>query len=494
VVLVFGLTVAPVAAQQAPVFLEPGHWTYEAIRRLGVAGVAPLASDPALAPVTLQHARAAFEYAAAEAERRGRSDLARLASGYLDVLEPGDTAGVLASAALRGGWLSTSGEALGGDGYIAGFDWQGAQPLGGASGPAVAVRAHGWLRARLAWSFDGGYLGDEWRIPAAAVTGALGPIDVWAGRRRLHYGAGGGGAVVLGSGTGIEPDLADRMFATVDGLGVHVRRPFHFPSFLRFLGPTRIEVVAGRLPRNGNVERPYVVFGRLIGSPFTRRLTLGLNRGAIFGGTNNPVTPRRLAGLLLGLHQAGFENQVVSAVLRFRPPAGALPLEFYYEGGMDDTAGSFWDVPATVVGVDVGALPGLSAVAAGFEHTRYARLCCGNTIWYRSVFFRGSWADEGRLFAHPLGGHGREWLAHLRVDLPQRGLLLRAEVMARRRGAENLYAPEREGRSYGGSVSVWYAPRPATVLRFDAGFEDAQRWTLHRLGATVSHTIGRAAR
>jgi hypothetical protein len=493
-VLGLGLEIAPVTAQRAPVFLEPGHWTYDAIRRLSVAGVAPPSSDPALAPVTLQHARAVFEHAAGEAERQGRQPLAGLAGGYLSLLAPLDTAGVLASAALRAGWLRTEGEALGGDGYFVGSDWQGAQPVGGASGPAAAGRAYGWLHPRLAWSVDGGYLADEWTFPAAAAAVALGPLDVWAGRRRLHYGAGRGGALVLGSGTSVAPDLAHRMFATVDGIGLQVREPFHFPWFLRTLGPTRVEVVAGRLPRNGLVDAPYVVFGRLTGMPFTRRLTLGVNRGAIFGGEGHPITLRNLGGLLIGLHNAGFDNQVFSVVVRFRPPLGPLPLELYYEGGMDDTAGGFTDVPAAVAGFDIAALPGLNAVAAGIEHSQYARFCCGNTIWYRNVFSRGSWADEGRLFAHPLGGHGREWLAHVRLDLPQHGLLVRGEAFTRRRGAENLYAPERQGRSSGGSVGIEYGPGTGTVVRLEAGYEDGERWTLQRISATVTHTLVRDAR
>jgi hypothetical protein len=481
---------APVRAQRAPIFFEPGHWTYDAIRRLRVAGVAPPASDPAVAPITLQHSRAVFQHAAAEAERQGRAELAQLATAYLGLLEPLDTAGVLSAAAIRAGWLRAHGEARGGDGYFVDFDWQGAQPIGGATGPAAAVRAYGWLHPRVAWSIDGGYLGEEWVIPAATAAAALGPFDIWAGRRRLHYGVGRGGAIVLGSGHNVQPDLAHRAFATVDGVGVHVREPFQLPFFLRFLGPTRIEVVASRLPRNGLVERPFVVFGRIVATPFTPRLTLGVNRGAIFGGEGNPITPRTLGGLLIGLHRAGFENQVASVLVRVRPPLGRFPLELYYEGGMDDTAGSFHDVPATIVGFDIGPLPGLSAVSAVVEHARYAALCCGNTIWYRNVFLRGSWADEGRLFAHPLGGHGREWLAHLRVDIPEHALLTRAEAFVRHRGAENLYAPEWQGRSHGGSLTVEYAPRTDTVLRIDAGFEDARQWTLQRFSATVSHTWG----
>jgi hypothetical protein len=489
VLLALAVTIAPAEAQRAPIFLEPGHWSFDAIRRLNAAGVAPAASDPSAAAVTLQSARAVFTHAAAEALRQGRDELSQLAEGYLSLLSALDTTGVLANASLRAGWVRTHGEALGGDGYFVGIDWTGARPLDGTSGPAGAVLAYGWLHSRVAWSIDGGYIGDDWTLPAAAGALAVGPIDVWAGRRRLHYGAGRGGAIVLGSGLSVVPELAHRVFATADGIGVQVREPFYFPWVLRALGPTRVEVVAGRLSRNGLVEAPYVVFGRLVSSPFTRRLTLGVNRGAIFGGEGKRLTLRNLGGLFLGLHNAGFENQVFSVVVRLRPPLGAVPLELYYEGGMDDTAGSFKDVPATIVGFDLGALPGMSAIAAGVEHAQYAAYCCGNTIWYRNVFFRGSWADEGRLFAHPLGGHGRQWLAHLRLDLPQHGLLARAEAFVRKRRRENLYAPEQTGRSFGGSLTLEYSPRAGTALRLDGGFEDGERWRVQRISALVSHTL-----
>ncbi|MGH7448971.1 MAG: capsule assembly Wzi family protein, partial [Longimicrobiales bacterium] len=275
---------------------------------------------------------------------------------------------------------------------------------------------------------------------------------------------------------------------TFEGIGIHVREPFSFPWLLRVLGASRIEIVGGRISRNGRVESPNVVFGRFTASPFSDRFTLGVNRGAIFGGEGNGVTLGRLIGLIAGLHNFGFENQVISAVMRYRPPVGTLPLELYLEFGADDTAGAVRDVPTYITGFDVAAVPGLPALAIGFEHTRYSGSCCGNPPWYRNVFFRGSWSDEGRLFAHPLGGHGYEWLAHGRLDLPGSGVLLRAEGFNRWRGHENLFAPERAGLSVGGTVSL-VLRRGSSVLRLDAGYEDAASWNQHRLSAMLSHTI-----
>jgi hypothetical protein len=489
---------ACVHAQQAPIFLEPGHWSHDAIRRLDTAGLAPTASDHAVAPVTRQHARAVFLFAAARAAERGRPDLEAQARAYEAVLAAeADTTGGLAGARLRAGWTGARGEALGGDGFHPGEDWKGAQPVTDAGAAAIGLSAHGHLARWLSWSVDGGRLGGEWYVPAATVGVRAGPFDGWAGRRRLHYGVGHGGATVIGSGLMDVPDLAHRTLYAFDGVGMHVRDPFHFPSFLRFLGATRIEITAGRLDRSGRVERPYVVFGRLVGSPFSERFTLGVNRGAIFGGEGNPVTAARMLGLLVGMHggDAGeFENQVFSVVARYRPPLVALPVAVYLEWGMDDTSGAVRDTPGVVAGLDAGPFPGLDALSFGVERTNFPESWRGKPPWYRNVFFRGSWADGGRLFAHPLGGHGTEWLARVRLDRPDLGLFAGAEAFTRERRHENLFSPERAGHSRGATASLEHRLRPGTGLRVDASLERGDGWTSRRMSLMLWQDLVRRRR
>lgn len=481
--------VSTVQAQRAPIFLEPGHWAWDAVRRLSAAGLAPPASDPAHTPLTLQHARQVFRHAAAAADSAGRAGLGHLVDGYADLLaEEADSAGVIAAAAPAVGWTASRGEARGGEGYFEDEDWVGAQPLEESSQPAIALTAHGHAAPWLSWNVHGGYLAEQWVLPAAAIAAAIGPFDVWAGRRRLHYGPGRGGGIVSGSGLNDMAAFSHRTLDPFEGIGMHVREPFELPWILRALGPTRIEVVGGRISRNGRIDSPWLVFGRLTAAPFGDRLTLGLNRGAIFGGDGNPVTAGRLLGVLFGRQNDGFENQVISAIMRYRPPLGSLPLELHLEFGADDQAGALTDVPTYIAGMDLAAVPGVPALAVGIEHARFSGSCCGNPPWYRNVFFRGSWSDDGRLFAHPLGGHGYEWLTHARLDLPDRGLLLRADAFARRRGRENLFAPERAGRSLGGVVSLELR-RARTTLRLDGGYEDGSSWSLHRLSAMLSRTI-----
>jgi hypothetical protein len=487
-VVLLGLS-SPLPGQQAPVFLEPGHWSYAAIRRLNTAGVAPVSGDHALAPVTRGHARTVFTLAAEEATLRGRPAVAQQATEYAALLAAeADSAGAVAEVRLRFGWTAARGEALGGDGYFAEEDWEGARPLASANAPAAALTVHGHLTSWLSWSVDGGWLGGSWSIPVAAIGLRAGPVDGWVGRRRLHYGIGHGGGTVIGSGHLDVPDLAHRTLHSFDGAGLHVREPFHFPSFLRFLGATRIEVVGGRLARNGRVENPYVVFGRIVGSPFSERFTLGLNRGAIFGGEGNPVTAGRMLGLLVGMHggEGGeFENQVISVIMRYRPALDPLPLAAYLEWGMDDTAGAVRATPAILAGVEAGPLPGLPGLSLGVERTNFPASRRGNPPWYRNVFFRGSWADEGRLFAHPLGGNGTEWLAHARLDLPGAGLLAGVEVFTRERRQENLFAPDRGGHSRGGTITVEQKLRRDAAFRLDASLERGDGWDSGRVSVML---------
>jgi hypothetical protein len=478
VALVCLLSSASLHAQRSPLFLEPGHWTWDAIRRLSAAGLAPANADPAEAPITVQHARAVFRHAAADTAAPG--DLAALAEGWARRLAAeSDSAGALARLEIRGGWMAARGEARGGEGYFQEEDWVGARPIGSANGPAATITSAGHLGRHVSWSVHGGRLGDQWRVPAASVAAALGPLDVWAGRRRLHYGAGRGGGLVLGTGFDEPPDFAHRTLDSFDGVGLHVREPFDFPGFLRVLGPARIEVVAGRMESTGLVESPWVVFGRLTGTPFGQRFMLGVNRGAVFGGTGRDITLRRMLGVLVGDNDGAFENQIISAVMRYRPPLGALPLELYFEFGADDLAGGFKDVPAYVAGFDLAAVPGVGALAIGGERTSYSTSCCGNPPWYRHVYSRGSWSDRGRLFAHPLGGNGREWRAHARLDLPEPGVQVRADVFARDRRRENLFSPERQGSSRGTNVGVEYRSGGWGV-RADGSYEKGDAWSVSR--------------
>ena len=480
-------------SHHAPIYLEPGHWVYRALRTLSIAGVAPDASSATFASISIDHARMVFDSARVLAETSGRTALARQAEQYSAALdaEYARNADLLSHLTLRAGVVHSAGEALGGDGYFRGEDFEGARPISGMTEPVAAASGAGYIQPWLSWTVDGGWIAGDPTVIAGALAAAAGPVNVWAGRRTLQYGAGDGGAVVVGTGYSVR-DVDQRTRDPFDGFGVELRDPFYLPAFLRVLGPIRIEAEIGRLDRNGRVAKPYVGFGRIVGSPVSRRITLGAARGAIFGGEGNHVTPGRLLGLLVGQYGGvvgEFENQTFSGIARYRAPTGDFPTEFYMEWGMDDEAGSIRDVPGQVFGVDIGPLPSAPGLSFTLEHTRIAHSCCGNTPWYRNVFFRGSWADNGRLFAQALGGNGREIAARATFDAPQNGLFLRAEAFARDRGDENLFAIQREGHSFGGTINAEYRVARRTVVRADAGFQHAESWSENRLSLTASYQL-----
>ena len=489
------ISASPARAQHAPFHLDPGHWAWDAVRRMNAAGVAPGASDPTVAPVTRAHARAVLRHAIEQAHAREQPQLAAVAQRYLDfLLAESDTAGLITRASARIGWSDNADQVLAGDGYLNDEDWTGARPLTGASAPAGALQLEGLLRHWLSWNVAAGRLDDQWAVPVATLGVRAGVFDAWLGRRRLHYGTAHGGGTVLGAGFHDGADISYRIYDSFDGAGIYVREPFHFPWHLRHLGPIRLEVAGGRLSRNGSIDDPYIVFGRLFGQPFTRRFTLGINRGAVFGGAGNEITAGRLFGLLIGLHggdHGEFENQIFSTIARVRPPLGPFGVELYAEVGMDDTAGAIEDTPGIIAGADMGWIPGLPALSLALEHAQFPHSCCGNPIWYRSVFFRGSWSEEGRLFAHPLGGHGREWRARASIDIPQHGLLVNVDAFTRHRGAENLFAPQRQGRSRGGSARVEYRHPRGFGLHADATIERASAWDAHRAAIMLTYDFVR---
>src|SRR5690606_35042937 len=251
---------------------------------LSNAGLIPAEADPTSAPLTFAHARRMFEHAVQSARRRGDDSLAALAAAYLERLDQeADSASVLSHLDVAAGWTRTEGLAAAGEGFFLGEDWTGAQPLPDVEAPTAILSGHGYSD-RLSWQASAGRLLDDWRVATLGAGVALGPIDVWAGRRRLEYATGRGGGIVTGVAWIAAPDVSLLTLDSFDGATITVRDPFRLPWILHALGPARIEVAAGMLDRNGRIESPWLVLGRFTVSPLDGRVTLGVNRGAIFGG------------------------------------------------------------------------------------------------------------------------------------------------------------------------------------------------------------------
>src|SRR5690606_16943068 len=146
----------------------------------------------------------------------------------------------------------------------------------------------------------------------AHLVAVVGGVGAWAGRRPVGFGPGVGGALFLDA---VGP------FA---GGGFFLARPVELPGPV---GCLLSGAFVPRMERNGPVMRPWVWAARAGLSPHPR-LSLGVNRGAVFAG-NGEFSLRDLAYVIVGKHggaNSETDNQVVALDAFFRPPLGRVPL------------------------------------------------------------------------------------------------------------------------------------------------------------------------
>lgn len=468
---------ADVAAQTpsaATPFLAPDHWALAAARRLSDLGAAPDGYDPGLRAYPVGALADVFARAAASAQ--APSFVRSLATSWADRLEEetgvsATAAGALTVAPLAGriaaGVEDRTGRVATGVGYFD-FDWTGAEPLPDARGGVSGLRLSAAPAAWLAVVAEPRYRDGDVRFGDTNLVIASPAVGLWAGRRTQGYGIGASGGIVLAGGLAL------------DGAGFFTARPFRLPWVLRHIGPATFELFGTRLTNGDIIRDPWFAGGRFHISPHDR-LGIGLSRGAMFGGEGgSPVTLRNLVGTLVGAHtgdRGDFATQVAALDVRYRPPS-AVPLVFYAEWGFADTSGAYHRSPGLLFGLDVPAVPGLPAVAFGIEHTRFSAAGEKNPRWYRNLDMRGGWTDERRPLGHPLGGHGREWLVHGRADVADARLRVAGRAYVRSRGEENLYAPERAGRSLGGAITLEARLAPGLDLAVGGVAENGRNdWT-----------------
>ncbi|HUG40848.1 MAG TPA: capsule assembly Wzi family protein [Longimicrobiales bacterium] len=468
----------PQSPPAAP-FLPQDHWSLEVVRSLLVAGTvdAPgLLGRRTLTRTEVVEALRAAAAAPAEGGRKVGEALERFLYEF-PTADPTGTGLAIAAAAAAGGEALTgrlrTGTGVGVDGVPA----YPPVPLPDHTGPLGIISLTARAGVRAAALLEAGHLADGWSVASAHATVALGPVLLWGGRRPVGFGPGAGGGIVLG----------DR--AVVDGGGLQLARAARGPGALGVFGPVHFETLLGREGPSGQVENPWFWAARGSLTPHPR-LTLGINRGALFGGEGNVGgSLTDLLYIIIGKHAGGgsaYENQVVSVDVHYRPPL-PIPAEAYVEWGFEDSAGAWRDTPGTVWGVAFGDLPGLPGTRLGIERADFARSCCGNPMWYRHMLLLAGWTQDAIPLGHPLGGHGEEWLLFGSGGLLEERLHVRASLALRDRWSENLYAPDREGRSRAGTVRASFLAGRWT-LASDLAVEDGSGWTETAIRATVRYS------
>ncbi|HEU0298905.1 MAG TPA: capsule assembly Wzi family protein [Longimicrobium sp.] len=445
-------------AYDASPLLPPGHWAVRAAGRLEGVGLAPsylpaqgAVPRAAVFAALLEAASAVFD----DSGHPPRGEWEALLEGWLErfveefpeygpVIDP-----VLLGGEVGAGYAETTGVLSPAIGYFAAR--QDPRPVADRTG-AFARAAGGVMPGRAAIVAgevlfrDGEVEAPRWEVAAGARGWQLS-----AGRAEVRYGPGRFGGVSL------SPREA------LPRIELQRTRPLRLPGFLRHAGLVTGHVFAGpMLDEERHATEPWL-FGARLGVRPHPRLTLGINRAAIFGGEGRPATLRNLAGLAVGvIRSSDFENQILSFDARLRLPTEALlPATVYLEWGADDGAGALNEQPGWVAGLSVPAIPGMPEVSAGVEAARFAG-CCLHGAWYFNATFPGNWARGDQPLGHPLGGEGWERAAYASGELLDARLRIGGRFYQRERtqrslaevGGGNLFSPWRTGRSDGGEVEA----------------------------------------
>ncbi|HSJ33036.1 MAG TPA: capsule assembly Wzi family protein [Longimicrobiales bacterium] len=453
---------APLAAQDASPFVPADHWSVGAVNRLHALGLTPPGTVRGQRSRTVGEVRSVLEEAAAGGHELARGYLRRFADEF-----SGDSAtfATLTHATVAAGAGVLDGDVRHGVYRTWGEEnWTGTRPLN----DRTTGIARGALLATLGGHVAAGAVATRnpvhTRVSELYGTVRLGPVGIWGGRRVQGFGPGTGGIVLDGN-------------APVDGGGLFVE-PVRLPWLLRHLGPVRAELGVAPLPANGPVDRPFFILTRGSIEPHPR-IGFGITRAGMIGASDDGRSVGDILYFLVGGQTGGseYDNQIAAADAWFRPPAGPLPLLLYVEWGAEDSAGAWWDVPGIVAGVELAAVPRLPWLSVVIERSSFERSASGNPPWYRHpIGFHDGWSTRDELLGHPLGGHGREWLLQARADLMDGRLQLVTRGFTRRRGSENVFAPERAGLSNGVAVRGDLQLRSGFVLHVEGATEDGGDW------------------
>jgi hypothetical protein len=470
----------PDTTRRLPGFVTPDHWSRGALRRLAASGHLDVARASLAWPAPRVTVRASLERARQHAIAAGDSLSATLANAYLRRFDaerrehPGRlslTPEIGVQTRIRRHELLAGHTVPNATGYA----YSGPRPPRNRSAlAATSSFLFSWrhFEAAMASESDrGSPLTEAW------IGARFGQAHLWLGHRPLGFGPGTSGSIVLSSTTAFT------------GIGVDLTDGFRLPGFLTTIGPLRITQLLARMARSGEIEHPAFMATRISVAP-SDRVVIGANRGAIFGGRGNlGLTPWRVLWLLLGQtdvpgKSSDFENQVVSVDMIVRP-FERTPLILYGEWGFDDAGWAFIRVPGILLGATLARVPALPGLELGAEITHFARKCCGHPEWYWHGALPDGWTDRGTLLGHPLGGNGTEFALQARFERTAAGSesTFASRIYVRERGGENLFAPDRAGRSLGATVTSVLPLTRTGRFELRGELEHGSAWT--RWGANA---------
>jgi hypothetical protein len=242
------------------------------------------------------------------------------------------------------------------------------------------------------------------------------------GKQSLSWGPGPGGALLFSNNA--EPFSMLRVTRVV---------PFKMPSFLRYLGPVRLDQFIGRVSGGIFVSRPFL-YGQKITLKPSPYFEIGFARTVLLGGRGgDPFNARNLFKTLFGLegnpHGSGLPGDSRSAVdWIFRIPGLRNYLVLYADLFADDDKLPYLKPPRATLrpGLHLTRIPGLpkldftieaaSSESPGFPNNH------GNLNYWNGVY-RDGYTNNGFLLGNTVGRQGRTLQAWSTLWFSPRNLL-----------------------------------------------------------------------
>lgn len=239
----------------------------------------------------------------------------------------------------------------------------------------------------------------------AYVTLNVNQWQLAAGKQSLSWGPGPGGSLIWSDNS-----------APVDMVRLVNPEPFELPSFLRFLGPVRVDQFIGRLAGGGFVPRPFI-YGQKISLKPWSCLELGFSRTTTIGGQGgDPLTYGNFLRSAFGI-----VNKKLNSVpgdshagvdWTYYVPRVRHYIVFYGELYADDDVTPIENPlrSAWRPGIFITRIPGMSKLDFHIEGTSTEspgqQSNQGNLNYWNSVYREG-YTNDGQLIGNTVGRMGR---------------------------------------------------------------------------------------
>ncbi|HEY6988195.1 MAG TPA: capsule assembly Wzi family protein [Bryobacteraceae bacterium] len=193
--------------------------------------------------------------------------------------------------------------------------------------------------------------------------------------------------------------------------------PIVLPSFLRYLGAIRTQVVVGRLTGHSFPPKPFFNAEKIT-LQLTRDLEIGFTRSAIFGGTDHSLTAGSIAASFFstvsgqgrdpGDRRGGFD-------FKWHVPGLTRYLTIYSDSLADDDPNPLDNPPraAWAPGLYISQFPGLPKLDLRFETYStwlYAKDHGGGFIYWNNVY-HDAYTNNGALLGSWIGRDARAYTA-----------------------------------------------------------------------------------